>query len=91
LVHLLATREQEIRAIAAERDFLQDEVRVARGVTWEKDSDMQSVRSVNDQHVEENERLRAELDEWSSRTAKLELALELEHRSSLELHKKLLS
>ncbi len=32
-----------------QRDFLQDEVRVARGVTWEKDSDMQSVRSVNDQ------------------------------------------
>ncbi|CAM6013894.1 unnamed protein product [Sphagnum balticum] len=89
LVHLLASREQEIRAIAAERDFLQDEVRVARGVIWEKDSDMQSIRSVNDEHVEENERLRAELDEWSSRTAKLELALELEQRSSLELHKKL--
>jgi t-SNARE complex subunit (syntaxin) len=73
-----------------QRDFLQDEVRVARGVIWEKDSDMQSVRSVNDQHVEENERLRAELDEWSSRTAKLELALELEQRSSLELQKQLL-
>jgi hypothetical protein len=60
-----------------QRDFLQDEVRVARGVTWEKDSDMQSVRSVNDQHVEENERLRAELDEWSSRTAKVGRTLDL--------------
>jgi hypothetical protein len=52
-------------------------VRVARGVIWEKDSDMQSVRSVNDQHVEENERLRAELDEWSSRTAKVGRTLDL--------------
>lgn len=32
-----------------QRDFLQDEVRVARGLIGERESDLQAVRSVNDQ------------------------------------------
>ncbi|KAK4343346.1 hypothetical protein RND71_036440 [Anisodus tanguticus] len=41
------------------------------------------------QYVEENERLRAILGEWSNRAAKLERALELERMSNLELQQKL--
>lgn len=48
---------------------------------------MQRNRSAKNQHVEENERLRAILAEWSSRAAKLECALELERISNLELQK----
>jgi chromosome segregation ATPase len=75
LVHLLAAREQELRAIAAERDQLQAEVRLARGFISERDADILRVRAINDQYVEENERLRAMLDEWSSRTAKVSYAI----------------
>jgi Tfp pilus assembly protein PilP len=87
LVHLLAAREQELRAIAAERDQLQAEVRLARGFISERDADILRVRAINDQYVEENERLRAMLDEWSSRTAKLELALQTERVSTMESHR----
>lgn len=87
LVHLLAAREQELRAIAAERDQLQAEVRLARGLIGEREADILQVRSINDQYVEENDRVRAMLNEWSSRTAKLELALEAERRSNQELQK----
>ncbi|KAG0557705.1 hypothetical protein M758_11G146400 [Ceratodon purpureus] len=89
LVHLLAAREQELRAITAERDQLQAEVRLARGLIAERDADILQVRSINDQYVEENDRVRAMLNEWSSRTAKLELALEAERRSNQELQKKI--
>ncbi|TXG61661.1 hypothetical protein EZV62_013024 [Acer yangbiense] len=41
------------------------------------------------QYVEENERLRAILGEWSTRAAKLERALEVEQMSNLELQKKI--
>jgi len=84
LVHLLAAREQELRAIAAERDQLQAEVRLARGFISERDADILRVRAINDQYVEENERLRAMLDEWSSHTAKLELALQTERVLTME-------
>lgn len=88
LVHLLSAREQELRAITAERDQLQAEVRLARGLIGERDADILQVRSINDQYVEENDRVRAMLNEWSSRTAKLEVALETERRSNQELQKK---
>uniref|UniRef100_A0A453R1P4 Uncharacterized protein n=1 Tax=Aegilops tauschii subsp. strangulata TaxID=200361 RepID=A0A453R1P4_AEGTS len=39
------------------------------------------------QYVEENERLRAILGEWSTRAAKLERALEAERVSNMELQK----
>jgi hypothetical protein len=54
---------------------LQAEVRLARGFISERDADILRVRAINDQYVEENERLRAMLDEWSSRTAKVSYAI----------------
>nr|GMC92620.1 frigida interacting protein [Ipomoea batatas] len=54
----------------------------------EKDGEIQRVRSTNNQYVEENERLRAILGEWSSRAAKLERALEAERMSNFEMQKK---
>jgi hypothetical protein len=50
---------------------LQAEVRLARGFISERDADILRVRAINDQYVEENERLRTMLDEWSSCTAKV--------------------
>ncbi|KAM3321209.1 hypothetical protein P3S67_008411 [Capsicum chacoense] len=44
---------------------------------------------LSEEYVEENERLRAILGEWSNRAAKLERALELERMSNLELQKKM--
>jgi len=87
LANLLDSREQELRAIAAERDILQEEVRVARSLVGGRESDLLAVRSENDKYVEENEGLRAELDEWSVRTAKFEVALEAERLRSLDLHR----
>jgi hypothetical protein len=63
---------------------LQAEVRLARGFISERDADILRVRATNDQYVEENERLRAMLDEWSSHTAKLELALQTERVLTME-------
>lgn len=89
LAHLLATRDQELRTLKAEMNQLQSELRLARSIIEEKDAEIQRIRNVNNQYVEENERLRAILGEWSSRTAKLERALELERISNLELQKKI--
>lgn len=89
LVHLLASREQELRAITAERDQLQAEARLARCLIGERDADILQVRAMNDQYVEENDRVRAMLNEWSSRMAKLELALEAERRTNQEQQKKI--
>ncbi|KAL6965792.1 Cleavage polyadenylation factor subunit fip1 [Sarracenia purpurea var. burkii] len=91
LAHLLAARDQELRTLAAEMNQLQSELRLARSLIAEKDSDMQRVRTTNNQYVEENERLRAILGEWSTRAAKLERALEAERMSNLELQKKVLT
>ncbi|XP_016505297.1 protein FIP1 isoform X1 [Nicotiana tabacum] len=88
LAHLLAARDQELRTLSAEMNQLQSELRLARSLIEEKDAEMQRIRSTNNQYVEENERLRAILGEWSSRAAKLERALELERMSNLELQKK---
>lgn len=89
LAHLLAARDQELRTLSAEMDQLQSELRLARSVISDKDAEIQRVRTTNNQYVEENERLRAILGEWSARTAKLERALEMEHISNLELQRKL--
>ncbi|KAK4479026.1 hypothetical protein RD792_014536 [Penstemon davidsonii] len=81
-------------------NHLQSELRLARSLIAERDLEMQRVRSTNNQYVEENERLRAILGEWSTRAAKvdrplfslsisLERALELERISNLELQKKM--
>lgn len=69
-------------------DQLQSELRLARSLIAERDAEIQRVRSTNNQYVEENERLRAILGEWSTRAAKLERALEVERMSNLDLQKK---
>ncbi|KAL0308422.1 UNVERIFIED_CONTAM: protein FIP1, partial [Sesamum radiatum] len=89
LAHLLAARDQELRTLSAEMNQLQSELRLARSLIAEKDSEIQRVRNTNNQYVEENERLRAILGEWSTTAAKLERALEAERISNLELQKKI--
>eukprot|EP01018_Ginkgo_biloba_P004986 Gb_28742 [translate_table: standard] len=114
VVHLLAAREQELRALSAERDQLHSELDLARSLIDERDSDIQQIRTVNDQdmlfptmlgsisilvlrkflsvadqYVEENDRLRDIIREWSARAAKLERALEDERISNADLHKKI--
>ncbi|KAL8128540.1 hypothetical protein V2J09_017695, partial [Rumex salicifolius] len=89
LAHLLAARDQELRTLSAEMDQLQSELSLARSLIAEKNNEIQRVRTANNQYIEENERLRAILSEWSTRAAKLERALEAEKLSNLELQKKI--
>ncbi|KAJ1437127.1 TMEM192 family [Sesbania bispinosa] len=89
LAHLLAARDQELRTLSAEMNQVQSELRLARSLIAERESEIQHVRMTNNQYVEENERLRAILGEWSTRAAKLERALETERMSNLELQRKI--
>ncbi|XP_019417047.1 PREDICTED: uncharacterized protein LOC109328176 [Lupinus angustifolius] len=89
LAHLLAVRDQELRTLSAEMNQVQSELRLARSLIAERDSEIQLVGTTNNQYVEENERLRAILGEWSTRAAKLERALEAERMSNLELQRKI--
>lgn len=89
LAHLLASRDQELRALSAEMNQVHSELRLARGLIAEKDLEIQRIRVSSNQYVEENERLRAILGEWSARAAKLERALEAERLSNMELQKNL--
>nr|CAD1825846.1 unnamed protein product [Ananas comosus var. bracteatus] len=66
---------------------VQSELRLARSLIAEKDSEIQRITGTNNQYVEENERLRAILGEWSARAAKLERALDVERLSNMELQK----
>ncbi|XP_074575256.1 protein FIP1-like isoform X2 [Curcuma longa] len=87
LAHLLASRNQELRALTAEMNQVQSELRLDRSLIAERDAEIQHMRVTNDQYIEENERLRAILGEWSTRAAKIERALEAEHLSNVELLK----
>ncbi|MQL87709.1 hypothetical protein Taro_020260 [Colocasia esculenta] len=89
LAHLLAARDQELRALSAEMNQVASELRLARSLIADRDSEIQKVRVTNSQYVEENERLRAILGEWSARAAKLEKALDTERSSNMELQKKI--
>ncbi|XP_024960058.1 protein FIP1 [Cynara cardunculus var. scolymus] len=89
LAHLLAARDQELRTLSAEMNELQSELKLARCVIGEKESEMERVNMTNNQYVEENERVRGILGEWSSRAAKLERALEVERMSNMELQKRM--
>ncbi|ERN11279.1 hypothetical protein AMTRI_Chr04g242800 [Amborella trichopoda] len=89
LVHLLSAREQELRALSAELNQVQSDLRLARELIIERDSEIQRVRATNNQYVEENERLRSILDEWSARSAKLERALEEEKLLNIDLQKRI--
>ncbi|KAH9298570.1 hypothetical protein KI387_030252, partial [Taxus chinensis] len=70
VVHLLAAREQELRALSAERDQLHSELHLARSLIEERDSEIQQTRMINDQYVLENDRLRDIIREWSTTAAK---------------------
>ncbi|KAM0891468.1 hypothetical protein ACQ4PT_026376 [Festuca glaucescens] len=87
LAHLLASRDQELRALSAEMNQVHSELDLARGLIDEKDSEIHRIRVSSNQYVEENDRLRAILGEWSARAAKLERALEAERLSNIELRK----
>ncbi|KAL5698259.1 Cleavage polyadenylation factor subunit fip1 [Ranunculus cassubicifolius] len=87
LAHLLAARDQELRALSAEMNQVQSELRLARNLIAERDSEFQQIRTTNNQYIEENERLRAILGEWSARAAKLERALEAERLTNMDLQK----
>ncbi|KAL0742389.1 hypothetical protein Bca4012_083902 [Brassica carinata] len=87
LAHLLASRDQELRTLSAEMNQLQSELRLARSLIAERDAEVQRVNNTNSQYIEENERLRAILSEWSMRAANLERALEVERMSNSELQK----
>ncbi|XP_031497726.1 protein FIP1-like [Nymphaea colorata] len=89
LAHLLAARDQELRSLSAEMNQVQSELHLARDLIAERDSEVQRIRAMNSQYVEENERLRAILGEWSARAAKLERALEAERLPNMELQKKI--
>uniref|UniRef100_A0A1D1YB79 Transmembrane protein 192 n=1 Tax=Anthurium amnicola TaxID=1678845 RepID=A0A1D1YB79_9ARAE len=89
LAHLLAARDQELRALSAEMNQVTSELRLARSLIADRDLEIQKVGATNNQYVEENERLRAILGEWSARAAKLERALDAERLSSMELQKKI--
>ncbi|CAM0943731.1 unnamed protein product [Alopecurus aequalis] len=71
LAHLLASRDQELRALSAEMNQVHSELQLARGLIDEKDSEIHRIRVSNGQYVEENDRLRAILGEWSARAAKV--------------------
>nr|XP_012574194.1 protein FIP1 isoform X1 [Cicer arietinum] len=89
---MMASLEHSMDAIYHEILYImnqvQSELRLARSLIAERDSEVQRVRTTNNQYVEENERLRAILGEWSTRAAKLERALEAERMSNLELQRK---
>ncbi|KAK7291798.1 hypothetical protein RIF29_07228 [Crotalaria pallida] len=89
LAHLLAARDQELRTLSAELNQVQSELRLARSLIAERDSEIQCVHMTNNQYIEENDRIRAILGEWSTRAAKLERALEAERMSNLELQRKM--
>ena len=89
LQECLSKYERSSDGSTPQMDQLQSELRLARSLIAERDAEIQRVRSTNNQYVEENERLRAILGEWSTRAAKLERALEVERMSNLDLQKKI--
>ncbi|KAL3532697.1 hypothetical protein ACH5RR_006218 [Cinchona calisaya] len=51
LAHLLAARDQELRTVLAEMNHLQSELSLARSLIAERDSELQHVRSTNNQYL----------------------------------------
>ncbi|CAL0325501.1 unnamed protein product [Lupinus luteus] len=89
LTHLLAARNQELQTLSAEMNQVQTELRLVQSLIAERELEIQNVQMSNNQYAEENDRLRAILGEWSTRTVKLERALEAERISNIELQRKL--
>ncbi|KAK9816739.1 hypothetical protein WJX72_004435 [[Myrmecia] bisecta] len=73
--HRLAQREQELRALGAEKEALLKENRATWLLLDERDAEIHRLQANRQQHVEENSRLRGTLEEWSHRNAKLEQRL----------------
>ena len=73
--HLLAAGEQRLRALRAEADTLKRESEAAWRQMDEKMEEIQRLKDLLDGQRRENDRLRATLEEWSRRNAKLELRL----------------
>ena len=72
---LLASKDQEIRALNGDREALKAELKAGKKALAEKDQDLQKLQLLNSQHLEENSRLRSIIHEWSLRNAKLEQKL----------------
>mmetsp|Transcript_16526 Transcript_16526/g.46126 ORF Transcript_16526/g.46126 Transcript_16526/m.46126 type:complete len:128 (+) Transcript_16526:469-852(+) len=79
--NLLASREQQMRALMVEQQSLQKQLSIAWKMLDEKDTEVQRLQMNRQQHMEENARLRATLKEWSQRNVRLEKQL---HKLSSE-------
>ncbi|OAY64033.1 hypothetical protein ACMD2_22161 [Ananas comosus] len=51
LAHLLASQDQELRALSAEMNQVQSELRLARSLIAEKDSEIQRITETNNQSL----------------------------------------
>ncbi|CAL8467623.1 g7161 [Coccomyxa elongata] len=75
LEHRLAARERELRALAAEKDVLSQQARAAWSLLDERTAAAHELEVLKQQQMDENARLRATLEEWSHRNARLEARL----------------
>ncbi|CAK0761003.1 hypothetical protein CVIRNUC_002819 [Coccomyxa viridis] len=73
--HRLVARERELRALAAEKDVLAQQARAAWALLDERSAAAHELEAVKQQQLDENNRLRATLEEWSHRNARLEAKL----------------
>ena len=73
--HLLAAGEQRLRALRAEADTLKRESEAAWRQVTEKLEEIHRLKDLLEGQRRENDRLRATLEEWSRRNAKLEQRL----------------
>eukprot|EP00850_Spirogloea_muscicola_P021676 SM000258S09092 [mRNA] locus=s258:20591:24610:+ [translate_table: standard] len=84
-----AAQQHEISRLAAEKEQLAAELQVARALVVERDESLHQLRQVAKQHARESGRLRASLDEWSARAAKLELSIVSEKLVANDLRRRL--
>ena len=68
----LRAQEQEVRGLYAEREALGGELRDAQRLQVEREAELARCKGIHEQHLEENQRLRSIIQEWSLRNAKLE-------------------
>ena len=68
--HRLVARERELRALAAEKDVLAQQARAAWALLDERSAAAHELEAVKQQQLDENNRLRATLEEWSHRNAR---------------------
>ncbi len=73
----LRAQEQEVRALHTDREALAGELRAAQRLLGEREGELERFQGTHEQHLEENQRLRSIIQEWSLRNAKLEHRLAL--------------